>query len=511
MKKMVARYWYVPIVLVVLLMLTLIELITNQSAYQRITLWLLFVALISLPVSWIWLFIFKERRKALLSILWSIASICILLIPLSIAIISDPYVPNTSSDGRKRPGDLLFSNTVEEVAANTDVSYEISNSERDIIRATNEFSFRLFQSVASNSRGKDILLSPLGVVYSLDLISNGASGHTKQQLQQRLGTSKFCLDDINALRRKMMVCHAKVVEDEYGYKSAFLKSSNLFLYHDNGQNINQDFIESIGYNYFADCVPFAEQNDAQQIVDKWNKDTNQGLIKDIKNNGISDNLIINTLLFKASWTEEFEDTKLDTFYVAKDKVSMVKMMCLTDEDRCLRYMLNEQYAMLRMPYDIRIPFVGCFYMDVLLPNENLTVDSLIQQLDMNQYEKSTRRLDKYDIIKVRFPKFQVKSSIDLNSMLSGIGLSELFSENADFSSMSDAPLYLNKMMQDVEIEVDEKGTLAQAVTITSLASLSEDVRKKNTWAEFYANRPFIYFIRDYFGSICFAGVYRGGK
>ena len=230
-------------------------------------------------------------------------------------------------------------------------------------------------------------------------------------------------------------------------------------------------------------------------------------------NGISDNLIINTLLFKASWTKEFEDTKLDTFYVANDKVSMVKMMRLTDEGRCLRYMQNEQYAMLRMPYDIRIPFVGCFYMDVLLPNENLTVDSLIQQLYLNQYEKSTRRLDKYDIIKVRFPKFQLKSSIDLNSILAAIGLSELFSDNADFSPMSDAPLYLNKMKQDVEIEVDEKGTLAQAVTITSLASLSEIVKKDKTptMAEFYANRPFIYFIRDYFGSICFAGVYRGGK
>ena len=181
-----------------------------------------------------------------------------------------------------------------------------------------------------------------------------------------------------------------------------------------------------------------------------------------------------------------------------------------EDDRCFRYMRNEQYAMLRMPYDIRIPFVGCFYMDVLLPNESLSVDSLIQHLDMNQYEMSTRRLDKYDIIKVRFPKFQVQSSIDLNSMLSSIGLSELFSVNADFSSMSDVPLYINKMMQDVEIEVDEKGTLAQAVTITSLAKLSEDVKEKTTRAEFYANRPFIYFIRDYFGSICFAGVYRGG-
>ncbi len=403
--------------------------------------------------------------------------------------------------------------TVEEAAAHADVSYELKDSEKEIISATNDFSFKLFQSLSDNNRDKDFIISPLGVVYSLNLISNGASGHTKQQLQHQLGTSQYSLDEINALRRKMMLCHAKVVEDELGYKSAFLKSSNLFLYRDNGQNINQDFVNSIEYNYFADCMPFAEQNDAQRIVDKWNKNTNHGLIKDIMINGISDNLIINTLLFKASWTKEFEDTKLDTFYVANDKVSMVKMMRLTDEDRCLRYMQNEQYAMLRMPYDIRIPFVGCFYMDMLLPNENLTVDSLIQQLYLNQYEKSTRRLDKYDIIKVRFPKFQLKSSIDLNSILTAIGLSELFSENADFSPMSDAPLYLNKMKQDVEIEVDEKGALAQAVTITSLASLSEIVKKDKTptMAEFYANRPFIYFIRDYFGSICFAGVYRGGK
>jgi len=416
-------------------------------------------------------------------------------------------------NARETVDDTSARENVEEVAANTNVSYETSESEREIIRATNDFSFKLFQSVAANSQGKDILISPLGVVYSLDLISNGAGGHTKQLLKQQLGTSKFNQDDINALRRKMMLCHAKVVEDELGYKSAFLKSSNLFLYHDNGQNINQDFINAIGHNYFADCMPFFEQNDAQQIVDKWNKDTIQGLIKDIKKNEISDNLIINTLLFKASWTNEFENAKPDTFYVAKDKVSMVNMMRLTDEDRSLRYMQNEHYAMLRMPYDIRIPFVGCFCMDVLLPNENLSVDSLIQQLDMNQYEKSTRRLDKYDIIKVRFPKFQVKSSIDLNSTLAAIGLSELFSKNADFSQMSDSPLYLNKMMQDVEIEVDEKGTLAQAVTITELSALSEDAIKDKipTMAEFYANRPFIYFIRDYFGSLCFAGVYRGGK
>ena len=113
MKRMIIRFWYAPIVLVVLLMLSQIVLITIQSAFQRITLWFLFLALITLPVSWICLFIFKERSKALKSIMWSIAAICILLIPLLITIISDPHVPNTLSDGRNRPDDFLLSNTVQ--------------------------------------------------------------------------------------------------------------------------------------------------------------------------------------------------------------------------------------------------------------------------------------------------------------------------------------------------------------------------------------------------------------
>ena len=75
--------------------------------------------------------------------------------------------------------------------------------------------------------------------------------------------------------------------------------------------------------------------------------------------------------------------------------------------------------------------------------------------------------------------------------------------------MSDSPFYINKMKQDIEIDVDEKGTHVEAITSTSFVTLSE--LSKPTRADFYANRPFIYFIRDYFGSICFAGVYRGGR
>ena len=395
--------------------------------------------------------------------------------------------------------------TVEEAAAHANVSYELKDSEKEIISATNDFSFKLFQSLADNNKDKDFIISPLGVVYSLDIISNGTGGHTKQQLQQQLGTSQFNQDDINSLRRKMMLCHAKDSVSKFlATKIAFMKSSNLLLYRE-GKTIKQDYIQTIGHDYFADCLSYQDEDDAKSTVDTWNKETNHGAIKDIPlefdDNSVA--YLINTLLFNGAWIQEFYDAKPDTFYVAKDETRIVNMMSNTEKEGCFRYMQNNKYAMLCMPY------VGKFYMDVILPNNDLTVDSLIRQMDMEQYKNSTKELKKYDVIDVSFPKFHVKSEIDIKYLLQEMGLADIFSKKADFSLMSESPFYINKMKQNIEIDVDEKGTHVEAVTSTSfvtLCSLSNPTR-----AEFYANRPFIYFIRDYFGSICFAGVYRGGK
>ena len=395
--------------------------------------------------------------------------------------------------------------TVEEAAVHADVNYEVNESEKEIISATNDFSFRLFQSLVENNKDKDFIISPLGVVYSLEIIGNGADGKTKQMLQQYLGTGKYDQADINALRRRMMLCHAKVSLDEFlDTKTAFMKSSSLFLYRDE-QTIKQDYIQTIGHDYFADCLSYQHEDDAKSTVDTWNKENNHGTIMDIplEFDANADAYLINTLLFNGAWVQEFYDAKPDTFYVAKDEARIVNMMSESEEEGCFRYMQNKQYAILRMPY------VGNFHMDVILPNMELTVDSLIRQMDMEQYKNSTKELKRYDIIDVSFPKFHVKTEIDLKYLLVEMGLTDIFSDKADFSLMSDSPLYINKMKQNIEIDVDEKGTHVEAITSTSFATLSE--LSKPTRAEFYANRPFVYFIRDSFGCICFAGVYRGGK
>lgn len=211
--------------------------------------------------------------------------------------------------------------------------------------------------------------------------------------------------------------------------------------------------------------------------------------------------LVNTLLFNASWAQMFYKTKKDKFYTTPKDVCTVDMMCKTEKEHYYKYMQNSQYQMLRLPY------VGEFYMDVILPNKNITIDHLITHMDLKQYEESTQELKTYDIVDVGLPKFHVKSELNLMQLLSDIGLSDLFSMNADYSLMSDSSLYINRMRQDIEMDIDEKGTHIEAVTSTCFATKGE--MRKPTKAVFYANRPFIYFIRDSFGTICFAGIYTG--
>ena len=48
-----------------------------------------------------------------------------------------------------------------------------------------------FRYMTDNNKENNLIISPLGVVYSLEIIGNGADGETRQKLQQYLGISKI--------------------------------------------------------------------------------------------------------------------------------------------------------------------------------------------------------------------------------------------------------------------------------------------------------------------------------
>ena len=79
------------------------------------------------------------------------------------------------------------------------VDAEVSREEQDmIISKGNDFSLKLFKDIAANEKDKNIFISTIGMLYSLNIIHNAASGHTRQEIFNALNLDSTSVDVINS-------------------------------------------------------------------------------------------------------------------------------------------------------------------------------------------------------------------------------------------------------------------------------------------------------------------------
>ena len=108
----------------------------------------------------------------------------------------------------------------------------------------------------------------------------------------------------------------------------------------------------------------------------------------------------------------------------------------------------------------------------------------------------------------KVPKFSFGSRFDLKETLASMGMERMFdSEAADFSAMSSSPLFVNQVLQETHVGVDEEGVEGSAYTMIALtgAGMPDDTQK----AQMILDRPFLFGIRDYRNDVwLFLGVCR---
>lgn len=91
MKRIILRYWYILPILLALFMVSLIYLfLSDPSVIETVVGILLLLTLIMLPVSWVILFVNKQRRKCFLSFSFSFVIFGVLCLPLMMASMSGP-------------------------------------------------------------------------------------------------------------------------------------------------------------------------------------------------------------------------------------------------------------------------------------------------------------------------------------------------------------------------------------------------------------------------------------
>lgn len=156
---------------------------------------------------------------------------------------------------------------------------------------------------------------------------------------------------------------------------------------------------------------------------------------------------------------------------------------------------------------VRLPFGNEAYsMVVILPAEGKTLSDVTESLDSESWAKFRSSLVPCDV-DLWLPKFETKYHIDLNGVLSAMGMPSAFSpKSADFSAMSKEDINLSLVQQDAIIKVDEAGAEAAAVSLAGFVMAAAPGQH----VVFHADKPFLYLITESStGAILFAGKYAG--
>lgn len=332
-----------------------------------------------------------------------------------------------------------------------------------------------FYSQLSKEDG-NLFFSPASIEAALAMVREGANGKTLEQFNQLL--PKDCASTVTAT-------------------NVILESANA-IWADQKFPILGHFKTAVTENYAADVrtADFQTKPDAERrVINQWVEEKTRNKIKDLLPAGsvsaTTRMVLVNAVYFKGDWLCAFkpERTAEAPFWISADESVSVPMMRLNGEH--FSYGETEFFKTLELPYE-----GDEVSMLLILPTSKDGLDKL--SVDFETCFDGMRRAE----INVSLPRFKIESSFpSMKQTLAALGLTDAFSEQADFSGISTEPLFISDVVHKAFVEVNEKGTEAAAATGVIVRATAFTPPKV-----FRADHPFLFLIRENeSGKILFMG------
>ncbi len=373
---------------------------------------------------------------------------------------------------------------------------DLTEIETAIIDADNVFGIKLFQTIVADTSGTNIFISPLSISMALGMTLNGSNGTTYTAMKSTLEYGELTNDEINQSYQNIID-----ILTDLDHKVDFQIANSIWCRED--FPVEEDFI-SVNQDYFDAMVSNLDfsRDDAADIINAWVAENTNGKIKEIVTppiDAFTIMFLINAIYFNGSWTYEFDEDNTETapFYLLGGSQTTCQMMSHKNEHL---YTNNRSFQAVDLPYGD-----GNFRMMIILPYEDVSIDSLIQQMDSDTWQFWLSQCTNTEI-NLYLPKFKLEYDQELKKALSHLGMSIAFDcDHADFSRINpDWQLFISKVKHKTFIDVNEEGTEAAAVTSVeiSLTSAGGD----DGIPTMRINRPFIFAIHEVeSGTILFLG------
>ena len=375
---------------------------------------------------------------------------------------------------------------------------ELTTQERQLVKNNNQFAYNIFSKVRESQLSTlnsqlSTILSPLSITIDLGMLNNGADGITRDEIDAVLGSKDVGgADAINAFCLKMLTESGSLDE-----KTRVAMANNIYVNTTAGCQLKSAFVDMAKKYY--DATP--ESRDfgdgvTRDVINQWGSDHTEGMIPEaVREEEFCEDAVsylLNALYFKGEWTHKFvaKDTYRAQFDEGRAEAQMMRQYAE------FSYSQNKVYQSVILPYGNM-----AYQMTVYLPLYGKTIDDVLGEL-------SSKGWDEEDYgtchVNLYLPKFETSTEMQLKDIMISLGMPNAFEGGYGFNEFCDQNVYIGMMKQCAKIKLDEEGTEASAVTVI-------DVRKNGpTYAEFVADRPFLYTISERStGAIFFIGQYTG--
>ncbi|KAG5305548.1 SPB10 protein, partial [Acromyrmex insinuator] len=344
-----------------------------------------------------------------------------------------------------------------------------------------------FVKTVSQEQSDNLICSPLSAHIALSMAADGAAGNTEAQFKDVL--------KLPASKPQTLEGYQNLIDKLNNVENVTLKLANkMFIGKD--FPIKPEYKQDLETYYKSgiQSVDFSKSQEAADTINIWCKEQTNDRIKSIINEGDVDAstalVLANAVYFKGLWAHQF-DPKLTTdrpFHIDANTVKDVPTMYR-----------KGNYKYTELPeYDakcIELPYANKeISMVIILPNKIDGLAALTDKLEEVSAECSSRLTQIYEReVRLYLPRFRSETKLDLKDTLSNkMGLSEAFTDKANFSGISDIPLKIDKVVQKAFIEVNEEGSEAAAVTVVEIVVDSMIIGEVPLI--FDINRPFYYYI-----------------
>ena len=332
--------------------------------------------------------------------------------------------------------------------------------------------------------------SPISLYAALSMLTEMTDGETKMQVMALLGAA-----DSETLRQTVRDLWMSVYLDDG--RSVCRLANGAFLREN--ADVKQEAVDALADWYYASSyrVPMGTE-EADKAIAGWLNQNTGGLLsqetREIQTE--VDNLLrlYNTIYYKSSWQDAFESsrTREDVFTAANGAEQKTEFMHRTESGS---YRKGEGYTAAPRSLNYgRMVFV--------LPDEGVTPESLLQRDGF--LAGLTGDYNAAELV-WSVPKFDVKSSTELNGVLQALGVTDAFDmAEADFTPLTDNGAFLSSAMQAARVKIDEEGV--EAAAYTEIVCADSAMMEVPPTVEMDLDRPFLFVIFDYNNVPLFVGT-----